>query len=59
MTEEALPPGVREVIAGVVDAVGAGEDAGFDRLLEQLVRSAGPMRAYELHRQLAKGCGSP
>ncbi|MGW0753531.1 hypothetical protein [Streptomyces sp. NPDC002587] len=59
MTEEPLPPGVGEVIAGVVDAVGAGDDARIDRLLEQLVRIGSPEVLHELRRQLARGSGAP
>ncbi|WP_420082571.1 hypothetical protein ACN6AT_36620 (plasmid) [Streptomyces sp. JL4002] len=59
MTEEPLPPVVCEVIAGLVDAVGAGDDARIDQLLEQLVRIGSPDALYELRRQLANGSGSP
>ncbi|MER6599735.1 hypothetical protein ACWDBC_08320 [Streptomyces parvus] len=59
MTEGPLPPGVREVIAGVVDAVSCGDDARIDRLLEQLVRIGSPEVLYELRRQLVRGSGSP
>ncbi|WP_420082827.1 hypothetical protein ACN6AT_37540 (plasmid) [Streptomyces sp. JL4002] len=59
MTEERLPTVVSEVIAGVVDAVRAGDDALIDRLLDQLVRLATPEALYELRRQLARGSGSP
>ncbi|MEW2417861.1 hypothetical protein AB0953_29690 [Streptomyces sp. NPDC046866] len=59
MTQETLPPRVREAIAGVVEAVSAGDDARIDRLLEQLVRVAPPNVLYELRRQLARGSGPP
>ncbi|AGJ59514.1 MULTISPECIES: hypothetical protein [Streptomyces] len=36
MTEESLPPGVGEVITGLVDAVSCGDDAWIDRLLDWL-----------------------
>ncbi|MGY5032942.1 hypothetical protein ACWC9U_19015 [Streptomyces sp. 900116325] len=59
MSEKPLPPVVREVIAGLADAVGARDDARIDRLLEQLVRIGSPDALYELRRQLARGPGSP
>ncbi|MFC9266205.1 hypothetical protein ACFTXJ_00225 [Streptomyces zhihengii] len=59
MTQEPLSPVVREVIIGLVDAVGTGDDARIDRLLEQLVRIGSPDALYELRRQLARGPGSP
>ncbi|AXE27939.1 hypothetical protein C0216_31060 (plasmid) [Streptomyces globosus] len=59
MNEQALSPGAREVIEGVVDAVRAGDDVRIDRLLEQLVRIGSPDVLYELRRQLANGSESP
>lgn len=59
MTGEPLPSAVREVIAGVVEAVRAGDDARIDRLLDDLARVATPDDLYELRRQLAKGPTSP
>ncbi|MFD3959898.1 MULTISPECIES: hypothetical protein [Streptomyces] len=59
MTDQPLPPAVRGVIAGLVDAVRAGDDARIDRLLERIVRIGTPEALYELRRQLAKGPTSP
>ncbi|WP_199812370.1 hypothetical protein [Streptomyces bikiniensis] len=50
---------MREIIAGVVDAVSCGDDALIDRLVEQLVRIGSPEMLYELRKQLTKGSGSP
>ncbi|WP_326580750.1 hypothetical protein OG539_00930 [Actinacidiphila glaucinigra] len=50
MTRESLPPGVREVLAGVADTVGDGGDARIDGLLEQLVRICSPDVLCELRR---------
>ncbi|MFE6225290.1 hypothetical protein [Streptomyces sp. NPDC057854] len=59
MSEQALPPGAREVIAGIVDAVGAGDDARLDRLLEQVVLIGSPDVLYEMRRQLATSVRVP
>lgn len=52
-----LPP-VRDVIASIVDAVRAGDDAHTDRLLDRFVRVATPDSLYELRQQLDHGVRS-
>ncbi|WP_435971474.1 hypothetical protein [Streptomyces sp. Qhu_M48] len=54
-----MPTAVYDVIAGIVDAVRAGDEAGTDRLLDLLVRVATPEALYELRRQLDKGVSPP
>lgn len=53
-----LPPPVCDVIASIVDAVRAGDDAHTDRLLDRFVRVATPDSLYELRQQLDHGVGS-
>ncbi|MEW9512297.1 hypothetical protein [Streptomyces bacillaris] len=52
MTEQPLPPAVREVITALVDAVRTGDDARIDRLLNELVRIGSPEALYELRTVL-------